>query len=229
MLNVLLSKIRYVAALLVALPLAAGADHHFDAAKVDEVGPREQKLAAEITAFLEEYARVYNDQDYRAVKAMWDEDSDPIYMAEEVPFPLYGWDRLTSYFNPVPGRQILDGIDNRYSEVRAKFVARDVAVATYRLDYDIKLVGRPAQAGWDRVLAVFKKRRGQWKLTAYAEAPMGPATMVRRMMKEHPPGTDKEKAIHALTKATITELAEAGVSEGFDEFLAERKDLKPVH
>ena len=140
---------------LVTAPACVLADYHFEANKKDDVSAEERQLAAEITAFLADYAAAYNDQDYRTVKSMWHDDGNPIYMAEEVPFPLYGQERMNNYFNPVPGKRILDGIDNRYSEVRAKFVAPDIAVATYRLDYDIKLAGRPASYGWDRVMAVF--------------------------------------------------------------------------
>ena len=141
----------------------------------------------------------------------------------------YGKKRMDNYFNPVPGKRILDGIYNEYSEVRAKYLTSDIAVATYRLDYDIKLVGMPASGGWDRVMAVFVKEDGDWKLTAYAEAPMGPATMVRKMMKEVPAETDEQKAAYATTRATIKKLAEASVGPEFDAFLEERKDLAPTH
>ena len=215
-----------VLCLLASLP--ALADYHFQNTK-DELSKTEEALAAEIAAFLKDYETAYNNQDYRTVKSMWSADGNPIYMAEEVPFPLYGEDRLNNYFNPVPGKRILDGIDNRYSEIRAKYVAPDIAVATYRLDYDIKLVGMPASHGWNRIMAVFVREDGAWKMSAYTEAPMGPATMVRRMMKENPPATEAEETEYATTKATIRGLAEAGVGDDFDAFLEERKDLEPTH
>lgn len=215
-----------LACLLAALPVAA--DYHFKNTK-DAVSNTEEKLAAEIAAFLVEYEEAYNNQDYRSVKSMWSSDGNPIYMAEEVPFPLYGRDRLDNYFNPVPGKRILEGIDNRYSEVRAKYITPDVAVATYRLDYDIKIVGMPASHGWDRIMAVFVREDGDWRMSAYTEAPMGPATMVRKMMKEHPANSEQDKSDYATTTATIKKLSQAGVSEGFDEFMEARKDLEPTH
>ena len=205
------------------------ADFHFEAGKPDAVDSEDQQLIAEITAFLAEYESAYNDQDYRAVKGMWLDDGNPIYMAEEVPFPLYGKARLDNYFNPMPGRRILDGIDNKYSEIRAKYLSPTIAVATYRLDYDIKLVGRPASHGWDRAMAVFVKAGDSWKMTAYTEAPMGPATMVRKMMKATPAETEAEKTDYATTKETIRSLTERSVSSGFAEFLDARKDLEPTH
>lgn len=217
-----------IGAVLVISAATARADFHFEN-KPDSISAEDQALAAEITAFLADYAVAYNNQDYRTVKQMWADDGKPIYMAEEVPFPLYGQERLGNYFNPVPGKRILDGIDNRYSEVRAKRVSPNIAVATYRLDYDIKLMGMAASHGWDRVMAVFVRDGKDWKLTAYVEAPMGPATMVRKMMQAMPAQTDAEKAAYATTKATIKSLAEAGVSPGFDKFLEARKDLQPLH
>ncbi len=218
-----------VAALALLIQQSAHAEFHFQRNAEDEISAGDRQLAAEITEFLDEYAKAYNNQDYRAVKAMWLDDGNPIYMAEEVPFPLYGKKRLDNYFNPVPGRRILDGIDNRYSQVRAKYVAANIAVATYRLDYDIKLVGMNAAHGWDRIMAVFVETSDGWKLSAYAEAPQGPATMVRKMMKAHPAETEDEKAAYATTSATIKALSEKGVSEGFDDFLEARKDIEPTH
>ena len=211
------------------LPVTAVAEFHFESKRTDTVSTEERVLAAEIKDFLIEYEAAYNNQDYRKVKSMWLDDGNNIYMAEEVPFPLYGKDRLDNYFNPVPGRRILDGIDNKYSEVRAKYTSPTTAVATYRLDYDLKLIGMNAVHGWDRIMAVFVKAAGDWKLTAYAEAPMGPATMVRKMMKANPAATEQQKADYATTKATIKALSEAGVSEDFDDFMEARKDLPPTH
>lgn len=207
----------------------ASADMHFTASPEQPESAEETQLAAEIAEFLTAYKLAYNNQDYKTVKSMWHDDGNPIYMAEEVPFPLYGQSKIDNYFNPRPGKRILDGIDNRYSKVRAKYVAPDIAVATYRLDYDIKLVGMAPMHGWDRVMAVFVRTSDGWKITAYTEAPMGPATMVRKMMRALPAETEQEKADREVTLGTIKSLAERTVSPGFDEFLEARKDIEPTH
>lgn len=219
---------KLICTLILLLPALAHADFHFQN-KQDKIDDAEKTLSTELTAFLDEYAEAYNNQDYRKVKSMWSADGNPIYMAEEVPFPLYGQSRLNNYFNPVPGKRILDGIDNKYSKVRGKYLTPEIAVATYRLDYDLKLVGMPAVHGWDRAMAVFIKEDDVWKLSAYTEAPMGPATMVRKMMKAHPAATDADTAAYDTTITTIKQLSEAGVPASFTEFLAERKDLPPTH
>ena len=213
---------------LLLLPMSVLADYHFTT-EANVVTNSEEQLAAEITAFLADYEQAYNNQDYKAVKSMWHDDGNPIYMAEEVPFPLYGQDRIDNYFNPRPGKRILDGIDNKYSKVRAKYISPTIAVATYRLDYDIKITGMAAMHGWNRIMAVFINTDTGWKLTAYTEAPMGPATMVRKMMKASPAETEEEKADYATTRRTIKSLAERSVSPGFDKFMETRKDLEPTH
>jgi ketosteroid isomerase-like protein len=218
-----------ILSLMLIMPGISLAEFHFQKNATDEISEADRQLALEITEFLAAYEKVYNNQDYRAVKAMWAKDGNPIYMAEEVPFPLYGQQRLDNYFNPVPGKKILEGIDNRYSEVRAKSVAPNVAVATYKLDYDLKLMGMAPVHGWNRIMAVFVKEGGDWKMSAYTEAPMGPGSMVRRMMKEQPPQTPEEEQNYAVTKDTIKQLSESLVSPGFDEFLDAQKDIEPTH
>ena len=148
----------------------------------------EKQLSAEIQAFLNTYAALYNRQDYETLLTMWDQaNPDPIYMAEEINPPMHGWSVLKAYFNPKPGVQVLDGIWNEYTDVRAHYLSDDLAVATYKLTYHIKVKRAKAMSGWDRVLAVFRKRDGEWKLSAYAEAPMSPLTMVRKMMENAVP------------------------------------------
>lgn len=151
-------------------------------------GEPEDRLSAEIQAFLDRYAAIYNRQDYPALLAMWDrDDPNPIYIAEEIDPPMHGWSLLDAYFNPKPGVQVLDGIRNEYTNVKAHYLAPDLAIATYRLRFDIKVKNMKPMSSWDRVIAVFRRKDGEWKLAAYAEAPMAPLTMVRRMLEQAVP------------------------------------------
>lgn len=139
-------------------------------------------LDAEITAFLDRYADAYNRQDYRGLLALWDrDDPNAFYMAEEIDPPMQGWKLIDAYFAR-PG--VLDGIRNEYSRVRAHYLAPDLAIATYFLRFDIKVKGQPALSGFDRIVAVFRKKDGEWKMAAYAEAPQAPLTMVRKMAQQ---------------------------------------------
>jgi len=148
----------------------------------------DEGLSAEIGAFLDGYAQAYNRQDYETLLGYWDQDyAHPVYMAEEVDPPMHGWQRLRAYFNPKPGFSVLDGIRNEYTDVRANYLGNDIAIATYRLRFDIKVKRRKAMSSWDRVIAVFRNVDGNWKMLAYAEAPMAPLTMMRKMLQDQVP------------------------------------------
>jgi ketosteroid isomerase-like protein len=147
-----------------------------------------EELSAELKSWLDRYAEIYDRQDYAALLKLWDQDDpDVIYMAEEIDPPMHGWGRINAYFNPKPGVQVLDGIRNRYSDVRARYLAPDLALATYKLKFDIKVKNMKPMSSWDRVMAVFRRKDGQWKLIAYGEAPMAPLTMVRKMLENAVP------------------------------------------
>lgn len=166
---------------------AASANTHDKFAGVSSSDFDEQ-LSAEISAFLDVYADAYNRQDYAMLLSMWDQDyPHPIYMAEEVDPPILGWQRIRGYFNPKPGFTVLDGIRNEYTQVRANYLTDELAIATYKLRFDIKVKRQHAMSSWDRVMAVFRLKDGEWKLTAYAEAPMAPMTMMRKMLQEKVP------------------------------------------
>jgi ketosteroid isomerase-like protein len=148
-------------------------------------------LTVEIEAFLATYAGHYNRQDYARLLEMWDRAApEPIYMAEEIDPPMHGWKLIDAYFAR-PG--VLTGIRNEYTRVRAQRLAPDLALATYRLRFDIAVRGMQPLSSWDRVMAVFRQRDGQWKLVAYAEAPMAPLTMVRRMLAASPDVSKRQK------------------------------------
>ena len=146
-------------------------------------------IVAEIEAILRKTEETWDRQDYSALKELWDTDDDqPFYGPEEWEDGLVvGWPALERYWNPVPGKKILVGIRNRYSNVRAKLLANDLAVAVYDLRYDMQVVGQKPLGGFDRIMAVFRKKSDGWKYVAYMEAPLNPMTMVRRLYQESVP------------------------------------------
>ena len=171
-------------------------------------------LEREITAFLERYAAIYNRQAYAELLEMWDtRDTDAFYMAEEVDPPMYGWPAIRAYFDR-PGS--LDGIRNEYSEVRARYLAPDLALATYKLRFDIAVRDMKSLSSFDRVVAVFRRCDGEWKLTAYAEAPQAPLTMVRKLAKNSKSlGPAEQKAL----LKTVQGLLEDNVPVDFEQWL----------
>lgn len=172
-------------------------------------------LNRELTGFLDQYAEIYNRQDYAALLRMWDtDDPDAFYMAEEVDPPMHGWKRINAYFAR-PG--VLDGIRNEYSDVQAHYLATDVAIATYHLRFDIQVKNMQPLSSFDRVVAVFRRKDGEWKLAAYAEAPQAPLTMVRKLLKTSKSLTPEQQK---ELLATVQGLLEDAVPEDFDEWLS---------
>lgn len=171
-------------------------------------------LDRELSEFLDRYAALYNRQAYAELLQMWDTaDPDAFYMAEEVDPPMYGWQTIKAYFDR-PGS--LDGIRNEYSEVRARHLAPDLALATYRLRFDLAVKGMQPLSSFDRVVAVFRRRDGDWKLTAYAEAPQAPLTMVRKLAKNSKTlGPAEQKAL----LKTVQSLLEDTVPADFEQWL----------
>lgn len=179
-------------------------------------------LEAEIGAFLGRYAAAYNRQDYAALLALWDrDDPDVFYMAEEIDPPMHGWKLIDAYFSRAG---VLDGIRNEYSDVRAHYLAPDVALATYRLRFDIKVRNMKPLSGFDRIVAVFRRRDGQWKLAAYAEAPQAPLTMVRKLGRSSKSMTPEQ--LRELLR-TVQSLQEEAVPADFEAWLAGEGAARP--
>jgi len=178
-------------------------------------------LDQELTAFLVRYADAYNREDYTALLGMWDQD-DPyaFYMAEEIDPPMHGWKTIRAYFSR---SGVLDGIRNEYSNVRAHYVAPDVAVATYRLRFDIKVKNLQALSSFDRIMAVFRRKDGEWKMIAYAEAPQAPLTMIRKALKT---SKSLDEAQKKELLRTVQTLLQDAVPEDFDEWLEKQQPLR---
>jgi ketosteroid isomerase-like protein len=183
--------------------------------------PAATVLDAEITAFLGRYADAYNRQDYTALLGLWDQDDpDAFYMAEEIDPPMQGWKTIRAYFSR---SGVLDGIRNEYSNVRAHYVAPDVAVATYRLRFDIKVKNMQALSSFDRIMAVFRKKDGEWKMIAYAEAPQAPLTMIRKALKT---SKSLDPAQQKELLRTVQTLLQDAVPPDFDEWLEQQQPLR---
>lgn len=171
-------------------------------------------LDAEISALLTRYAEAYSRQDYAAVLGFWDrDDPNAFYIAEEIDPPMHGWKLIEAYFAR-PG--VLDGVRYQYSNVRAQSLAPDLAIATYNMRFDLKVKTMKPMSGFDRVVAVFRRKGGEWKFARYAEAPQAPMTMVRkfgRTAKTVTPERQKE------VLRTIQTLQEEAVPADFEAWL----------
>jgi len=134
---------------------------------------------------LKETRAIWNSQDFGRLKEVWDaDDPEPWYVPEEIDQPFYSWPQLEKYWNP--GRKVLRAFRWDYENLRVKLLSDDLALAIFDHYYEIQLLfGEPEPtAGYDKVLALFRKKPEGWRHILYAQCPYGPETYVRSLRKK---------------------------------------------
>ena len=176
-----------------------------------------EEAKSEIIELINETKRIWDTQNYSDLKTLWDtDDKNPLYIPEErVDFPT-DWKSLEKYWDPVPGRKILEGIRNDYSNIKIKLISDEVAIIVMDLHYDLKIINSNPLSGFDRVMCVVVKKDGQWKYSAYIEAPMNPMSQVYLMWKKSEINDDPE---YFDTYLQLLNLYEKAVPKDFEDYL----------
>ena len=177
----------------------------------------DEDIKSEILELIQETKRIWDTQNYSDLKSLWDsEDNNPLYIPEEkVDFPT-DWNSLERYWNPVPGKKILDGIRNDYSNIKIKLISKEVAIIIMDLNYDLKVINSQPLSGFDRIMCVVVKKNGDWKYSAYIEAPMNPMSQVYLMWKNAENKNDPE---YFDTYLQLSNLYEKAVPDDFSDYL----------
>ena len=177
----------------------------------------DEDIKNEILDLIQETKRIWDTQNYSNLKSLWDaEDNNPLYIPEEkVDFPT-DWNSLERYWNPVPGKKILDGIRNDYSNIKIKLISKEVAIIVMDLNYDLKVINSQPLSGFDRIMCVVVKKDGDWKYSAYIEAPMNPMSQVYLMWKNAENKNDPE---YFDTYLQLLNLYEKAVPDDFSDYL----------
>ena len=177
----------------------------------------DEDIKNEILDLIQETKRIWDTQNYSNLKSLWDaEDNNPLYIPEEkVDFPT-DWNSLERYWNPVPGKKILDGIRNDYSNIKIKLISKEVAIILMDLNYDLKVINSQPLSGFDRIMCVVVKKDGDWKYSAYIEAPMNPMSQVYLMWKNSENKNDPE---YFDTYLQLLNLYEKAVPDDFSDYL----------
>jgi len=139
----------------------------------------------EIRTFFDEYESRWNTKNYRTLGELWDRDDEsPFYRPMEADGYIASWAALERYWEPRPGVSYIDDLRFRYTSLKVKLVAPDVAVVMSDFEWDLKLKGgeyaRP-MSGKDPVIAVLKKKTEGWRMCAYVESCMHPAVYVKKI------------------------------------------------
>jgi hypothetical protein len=142
-------------------------------------------LQAEIEAVLKRTAEIWNSQHFYHLKDVWDaDDPEPWYVPEEIQTPFRSWPEIERYW--APPMRVLRAFRWQFSNVHVKALASDLALALFDHFYEIEVaIGRPPlpppTAGFDRCLAIFRRKPDGWKHILYAQCPLGPDTYIRAL------------------------------------------------
>lgn len=138
-------------------------------------------LWTEIDAVLKKTEEIWNSQHFFRLKDVWDaDDPEPWYVPEEIVTPFRSWPEIEKYWGPP--RRVLRAFRWKFSNLQVKSLAPDLALALFDHFYEIDLaVGPPTPptAGFDRCLALFRRKPDGWKHILYAQCPLGPDTYIK--------------------------------------------------
>jgi len=115
---------------------------------------------------------------------LWDQQEPmPMYLAEEQAGWLVGWDQVRDYFSPKRAG-FMQAADYQPSNVQVRFIAKDLAVATWNIYWQMKL--RPMEPIGEKLRAtgIFRKTAQGWKFIHYAEAPKSPSVYIQELYGE---------------------------------------------
>jgi hypothetical protein len=129
-------------------------------------------LQDEVAELLDELARYWSALELRRMPELWDEtDPEPIYIAEELRYPVVGWSAFEEYWIRLSGR--LRGVSYRTGELRTRVIGPDLALACLVIDWELLPVeAETANRGQSRATAVLRRTPAGWRFIHWMEAPI---------------------------------------------------------
>lgn len=144
-------------------------------------------LVAEIEEVLRQTEERWNSGERLTLREVWDtDDPEPWYVPEEFVDPFMSWEEINSYWGPKPGARGLEYFKWGFGNVRAKLLVPDIALSLFEHFYEFKIKG-DAQVpfgGFDRCLAIFRKKPEGWRHILYAQCPLGPEIYVQALRQQ---------------------------------------------
>ncbi len=143
-----------------------------------------------IEEFFEQYRKAWRTNSADQIKSFWDmEESGPFYKAEEIDGIFTDWDELTAYWQH--NEDFNDMIELSFSEYKSQVAGAGRRLVGMRMRWDIKFAkdaklmdgsgfawAGQTMGGDNHVIALLKEMSGNWKLTAWIEAPNAPINYI---------------------------------------------------
>ncbi|MSO98755.1 MAG: hypothetical protein EXR11_11135 [Rhodospirillaceae bacterium] len=140
------------------------------------------KLQADIIGVLNDMAGRWAANTWTTIpNDLWDKTEPmPMYLAEEQAGWLVGWEQVNGYFDPKRAG-FMQAANYEASNVQARLIAPDLAVATWSIYWQMKL--RPTEAIGEKLRAsgIFRKTVAGWKFIHYAESPKSPSVYIEEL------------------------------------------------
>ena len=131
-------------------------------------------LKNELNDLLTAVEDCWNRRKPTELKGLWDqEETDPYYIAEEVPEPMYGWDTIEPYWRAA--EDLLLKFSIRTWDLKCKMLSDDLAAMNYMMHWNGLIKGmEDSPLGLNvRVSAVVRKTNAGWRFCHYVESPLG--------------------------------------------------------
>ena len=129
------------------------------------------RLLAEIGSLLDEHDRLWRCLDFAGLAGLWDRaEGMPIYVGDEYPGPVIGWQDLERHFGRLGGR--LREADVATRLMAAHGIAADLALAVVLLEWSYSTVESADRLGGQRWVSCLLRRTAVgWRFVHYAESP----------------------------------------------------------
>jgi len=134
--------------------------------------PPDAALHRQLGALLVEHDRLWHELDFVGLAGLWDpQEGRPVYIGDEYPAPVVGWQELTRHFGKVGGRIHKAAVNSTLLD--AHRVGSDLAVAVFLMDWELVAVESPERHSGQRWVTALLRRRdkGGWRFLHHAESP----------------------------------------------------------
>ena len=139
---------------------------------------------AAVEAVIHDTAERWNSQDFSTVLELWDSDQEvPFYLAEEQDDWFIGWEQLRAYLDPPRPSPVVEGLREEMYDISVKFIADDLAIAAWRMHFEMKIRGKAPIGEEVRVSAVLRRKPEGWRYIHWAESPMTAMVYIEKLFQ----------------------------------------------
>ena len=126
----------------------------------------------EVAAVVEAFGAYMTDLEGPKPDSLFDRnDPAPMYLAEEMPDWMLGWDKMDWYFHTPERNAVVEAMDYTPSNIRVRSLTEDLALATWFVWAEYKFT-RGAPIGEHlRAQGLLRKTEDGWKFFYYSESP----------------------------------------------------------